>query len=130
MLIRGLPTRNIVFISLLLAVAFTLVACGGGPSKGTCKKAIKATVERQVPISWSGSTLGGKNTRVDSVKIVAIGKPQEIFGSKVWPVKIRVKGTCDANLLTTTRRNDFDQVGEFYVHKDSYGEWKVEHHGF
>jgi hypothetical protein len=52
MFIRGLLTKNIVFTSLLLAVAFTLLACGGRPSKGVSKKAIFYLAKTTIMFMW------------------------------------------------------------------------------
>lgn len=86
--------------------------------------AIKEKLKREVPVTWSGSLMGGKNAVIEKIEIQQIGNYNE--QGKYWPVRCRVKGTCDAELLFETKKNTFDKVGDFKIKQDDYGKWYAE----
>lgn len=87
----------------------------------TIISAIKEKLKREVPPTWAGSLMGGTNGVVEKVEIQQIGNFNE--QAKYWPVKCRVKGTCDADFLLETKKVSFDKVGDFKIKQDDYGKW-------
>ena len=65
--------------------------------------------------------MGGKNAIVEKIEIQQIGNFNE--QGKYYPVKCRVKGTCDAEYLFETKKAAFDKVGDFKIKQDDYGKW-------
>ena len=97
------------------------------PSEEIIKKAIAEQLKKQVPMSWAGSTMGGKNTKINQIEIKQIGTFSE--QEEYWPVRARVKGTCTVkslmpNILPAEQKT-FDQVGDFKIYQDDYGKWKA-----
>jgi hypothetical protein len=68
--------------------------------------------------------MGGRNAVVEKIEIQQIGNYNE--QGKYWPVKCRVKGTCDADFLLETKKTAFDKVGDFKIRQDDYGKWYAE----
>jgi hypothetical protein len=83
--------------------------------------AIKETIKKEVPPSWAGSLMGGYNGVVEKIDIQQIGNYNE--QGKYWPVKCRVKGTCDAEFFVETKKVSFDKIGDFKIKQDDYGKW-------
>jgi len=94
-----------------------------GPSDGIVKAAIRALLKRQVPVSWAGSLMGGSNADIQDMQIVRRGPFNQRGG--YWPVKVRVVGTCDAELMMRKERHAFDRVGDFKLIQDDYGDWQA-----
>ncbi|MFQ5753539.1 MAG: hypothetical protein ACE5HI_16235 [bacterium] len=113
---------NIALSCLSLLVVFS-ISCSNKPSENLIKTAITRSLEERVPVSWAGSLLGGNNAKIESIDILQIGKYSE--QRKYWPIKARVKGFCDANLLVRTERKEFDRTGDFKLYQDDYGNWKA-----
>jgi hypothetical protein len=86
--------------------------------------AIKEKLKREVPPTWAGSLMGGKNAVIEKIDIQQIGNYNE--QGKYWPVKCRVKGICDAELLIETKKVAFDKIGDFKLKQDDYGKWYAE----
>jgi hypothetical protein len=97
------------------------------PSEEVIKKAIAEQFKKQVPMSWAGSTMGGKNARIELIEIKQTGTFNDREG--YWPVKARVKGTCTVESLmpglTPTEKKAFDRIGDFKIYQDDYGSWKA-----
>ena len=97
------------------------------PSEEIIKKAIAEQLKRQVPMSWAGSTMGGKNTKINKIEIKQIGTFSE--QEEYWPVRARVKGTCTVESVVRgilpAEQKAFDQVGDFKIYQDDYGKWKA-----
>lgn len=91
------------------------------PTDDIIKTAIIEKLKKEVPHSWAGSLMGGTNGKVELIEIKQIGNYNE--QGKYWPVKCRVKGTCDADFLTETKKVAFDKVGDFKIKQDDYGKW-------
>lgn len=91
------------------------------PTDEIIKNAIIEKLKKEVPHSWAGSLIGGKNGKLDLIEIQQIGNFND--QGKYWPVKCRVKGTCDADFLTETRKVAFDKIGDFKLKQDDYGKW-------
>lgn len=90
--------------------------------------AIKEKLKREVPPTWAGSLMGGKNAVIEKIDIQQIGNYNG--QGKYWPVKCRVKGVCDADLLVETKKVAFDKIGDFKIKQDDYGNWYAELESF
>ena len=86
--------------------------------------AIKEELKKEVPGTWAGSLMGGKNAVIEKIEIKQIGNYNE--QGKYWPVKCRVKGKCEADFLTEKRIMAFDKIGDFKIKQDDYGKWYSE----
>ncbi len=97
------------------------------PSEEIIKKAIAEQLKKQVPMSWAGSTMGGKNTKIKQIEIKQIGTFNE--QEEYWPVMARVKGSCTVESLMPSilpaENKAFDQIGDFKIYQDDYGKWKA-----
>lgn len=91
------------------------------PTDDDIKTAIIEKLKKDVPHSWAGSLAGGTNGKVETIKIQQIGKYND--QGKYWPVKCRVKGTCEADFLTEKKNVAFDKIGDFLIKQDDYGKW-------
>lgn len=94
------------------------------PTDDVIKSAIKEKLKKDVPPSWAGSLIGSKNAVIEKIDIQQMGNYNET--GKYWPVKCRVKGVCDADFLTETRKTAFDKIGDFKLKQDDYGKWYAE----
>ena len=104
--------------------ALTLAAARLRPSDETIKAAIVGHLRQQVPASWSGSLLGGRNANVRSIEIVAVGRFNE--QGKYWPVRAHVSGSCEVILMFGAQSREFDGTAEFKVYQDDYREWRAD----
>ena len=97
------------------------------PSEEIIKKAIAEQLKRQVPMSWAGSTMGGKNAKISLIEIKRIGNFND--REEYWPVRARVKGTCTVESVVRgilpAEQKSFDQVGDFKLYQDDYAKWKA-----
>lgn len=110
-------------VVLLIGTLALLSSCSRGPSDDTIKSTITEHLKHQVPMSWSGSLLGGQNAQIELIEIKQRGKFND--QAKYWPIKARVKGVCQANLVFKTENRAFDEVGDFKLYQDDYGNWKA-----
>lgn len=94
------------------------------PSDDVIYGAIKNKLNKEVPPTWAGSLMGGRNAVIEKIDIQQMGNYNEQY--KYWPVKCRVKGTCDADFLLETKKTSFDKVGDFKIKQDDYGNWLAE----
>ena len=94
------------------------------PSNDIIMNSIKSCLKKEVPPSWSGSLMGGKNGLVDLIEVQQIGNYND--QARYWPVKCHVKGSCDADFLLKTERRSFDKIGDFKLKQDNYGNWFAE----
>ncbi len=109
--------------ALLIAALPMLSSCSKGPSDEAIKSAITEQLKHQVPLSWSGSLMGGKDAQIELIEIKQKGKFND--QARYWPIRARVKGTCEADFLFKTETKAFDQVGDFKLYQDDYGDWKA-----
>ena len=120
---------NTFFSFLLLLLMLSLIAsCSSAPSDDNIKMAITQALEKRVPVSWSGSLMGGKNAEIELIEIIDIGNQNE--KGKFWPVKARVKGTCEADLLVRKELSHFDKTGIFRIYHDEFANWKADFNQF
>lgn len=108
---------------ILLLLLLVFVSCSSAPSDDNIKMAITEALEENVPVSWSGSLLGGKNAKIELIEIIDIGKQSE--KGKYWPVKARVKGNCEARMFTGTELKQFDKTATFRIYQDEFENWKA-----
>ncbi len=94
------------------------------PSNDIISNSIKGCLKKEVPATWSGSLMGGKNASVDLLEVQQIGNYND--QGRYWPVKCHVKGSCDADFLLKTERRSFDKIGDFKLRQDDYGNWYAE----
>lgn len=94
------------------------------PNDNIIYSAIKEKLKKEVPPTWAGSLMGGRNAVIEKIDIQLFGNYNE--QGKYWPVKCRVKGTCDADFLLETKKTSFDKVGDFKIKQDDYGNWFAE----
>jgi hypothetical protein len=114
--------RRPIHALIIIALSILVVACSRAPSDDTIKSAITQLLKKEVPLSWSGSLLGSENIKIESIDILEIGKFNT--NSQYWPVRARVKGNCQANILMlTTEARTFDKVGDFQLYQDDYENW-------
>ena len=73
--------------ALLLCVIPLAISCSGKPSEDMIKVAITESFKQEVPVTWSGSLMGGRDGRVELIEIRQIGTFNE--RGKYWPVKAR-----------------------------------------
>jgi len=95
------------------------------PSQSEIKSAIKNHLKFNVPITWAGNLMGGKNAQLSSIEVIQVG----IYNTtqKYWPMKIRCVGICELNdPFNQGKRVSFNRVGEFVLYKDDYGKWKAQ----
>jgi len=114
--------RALLLVNLSL-LFFLISSCSQAPSDDVIKSAITNHLKHKVPMSWSGSLMGGKNAYIELIEIKQIGD----FNKKLnyWPVKARVKGNCQAEFLFKTETRSFDRIGNFKLYQDDYGNWKA-----
>lgn len=93
------------------------------PSDDQIKQAIRDFFARKVPPTWAGSLMGGKDAQISSIEIYQTGNYNDRM--RYWPVRARVVGTCQANLLARYETTSFDNVGDFKIYQDDYGNWKA-----
>jgi uncharacterized coiled-coil protein SlyX len=98
------------------------------PSDDEIKSALVEKFRKDVPATWAGSLMGGKNGVLSSIEILQIGNYNDQY--RYWPMKIRVKGTCDADFIMKTEKRSFDKTGDFKIKQDDYGKWTAELEGF
>lgn len=120
-----MPTqRKLWQVFLVLATACSLsFSCSTGPSDDTVRSTIAESLRRQVPSTWSGSLLACKTAQIELIEIKQRGKFNKKAG--YWPIKARVKGSCEVDLVFKKEMKEFDQVGDFRLYQDDYGEWKA-----
>lgn len=117
-------TRKPLWVATLVVLCgFLALSCSRSPSEKAIKTAITELLKQEVPMSWSGSMMGGENAQIELIEIQQIGKFNR--QGQYWPVKARVKGSCQANFIFSTETRAFDRVGDFQVRQDDYGNWKA-----
>ena len=116
--------KRVLWLVKLSIILLLLYSCSRyPPSEQAIKKAITSSLKHKVPMSWSGSLMGGNNAQIGLIEILQIGE----FNKKgqYWPVKARVKGTCQADFIYKTETRSFDRIGNFKLYKDDYVKLKA-----
>ncbi len=106
-----------------VCVILALVSsCSRPPSDDTIQSAISDYLKHGV---WCA------NAQIELIEIKQIGKfndqPRWWEEHKYWPVKARIKGTCEKWPLLSTKRitKAIDQDDDFKLYQDDYGNWKA-----
>jgi|GEM_PF-2044988 hypothetical protein len=115
-------TQAILITAMAVASLTLLAGCASRPGNSEIEEAVKASLRDNVPISWVGNLMGGKNARIGTIEIKERGTFNK--DGKYWPVKIRVVGSAELNdPFNQGKVSRFDQVAEFRFSKDDYGKW-------
>ncbi len=116
--------RQLLYTAIALFTISVLVSsCSQPPSDGTFKSAITEHLKQEVPFSWSGTLMPCEKTQIELIEIKQIGKFND--QDKYWPVKARVKGTCQSLGMYETITRALNQDGDFKIYQDDYGNWKA-----
>lgn len=100
------------------------VVCSDKPSNSQIEETLTAELKSNIPISWVGNLMGGKNAKIDKIEIKKWGSFNK--EQRYWPVMIRVTGSAELNdPFNQGKIRQFDAVSEFRFYKDDYGEWKA-----
>lgn len=95
------------------------------PFEDEIKSAVTNHLKHNVPITWAGNLMGGKNAQLSLIQVVQIGSYNQ--QQKYWPMRIRCVGKCEMNdMFNQGKWNSFDRVGEFILFQDDYGNWKAQ----
>lgn len=115
---------------LALSIALLNVSCSRAPSKSVIKSAITKCLKDGVPYSLTGlnpvfTSQVAQNTRIELIEIKQIGKFNDF--ERYWPVKARVKGTCEYREMFVggTKTVAFDGIEDFWICQDDYGNWEA-----
>ena len=115
---------------IILLLIFTIfpinVACSQDvpPTQSDIESAVTRYLQKEVPVSWVGNLMGGKNAKIISIEIDRRGLYNK--DSKYWPFKLKVKGACEVNDPFNKGKNiSFDNVGDFVLYRDDYGDWQA-----
>jgi len=124
-----------VFLS-LVSVVITACESHMRPSDKKIQELIKETAERN-----NRDIISGKpDLVVESVTIIAIGKPSKYGNTYTWPIRARVKWyrESERRRLETmwhppgsarTERSSDIGIREYTLYENDFGEWKVEPQG-
>jgi len=95
------------------------------PSDQEIENAIKDVLKKRVPGPWVGNLMGGRNANLSNVRVLEIGNYN--LTRKYWPMRIQCVGTCQlTDPFNQGKTIKFDQVGDFLLFQDDYGQWKAE----
>jgi tetratricopeptide (TPR) repeat protein len=98
------------------------------PNEAQIASAVTAALQEGIPVSWVGNLLGGSNAKLNSIKVEKIGIYND--RERYWPMQIRVIGSCLLNdPFNQGKEVSFDNIGDFILFKDDYGEWKAKMKG-
>ncbi len=113
----------IVAVYVVFVLAFETLYLVSKPSDDQVEKAVREAVKREgIPVSWVGNLLGCRGAAVSTVSVVQVGSYHDQF--RYWPMKIRVAGRCRLkDPLKFGEQRSFDNVAEFLVMVDDYGDW-------
>ncbi len=100
------------------------LASRGGPTGEEIHKAIQRSLGSEVPVSWVGNLMGGRNAVLNSTEVVRVG----IYNKekKYWPLKVRVQGSCKLNDPFNQKKTaSFNKIADFAFFRDDYGDWQA-----
>lgn len=117
-------------LCLVLGTALGLLApgCAARPAADEAAAALRAAISESVPQGWVHGFAHGKVENVQLIEIADWGAFDR--ETKSWPVQVHFVGsvsfTTDA---TSTKRSvrAADEVTEFRLRKNEFGEWIAEH---
>ena len=117
--------RKSLFLVLIAFISLSLfIGCTSKPSTSEIEEAVKSELQNNIPVSWVGNLLGGKNAKISTLEIKEWGS----FNKKgeYWPIKIRVVGSAELNdPFNQGKVKRFDKVAEFKFRKDDYRKWQA-----
>lgn len=115
---------SILFFGFLLSLILICTGCTSKPDKSQIEQAVRAELKNNIPVSWVGNMMGGRNAKITTVEIVEWGTYNK--NQKYWPVKIRVVGSAELNdPFNQGKVKRFDKTSEFRLRKDEYGKWQA-----
>jgi len=95
------------------------------PTEDEIKMAVTNHLKHNVPITWAGNLMGGKNAQLSVIQVIKVGNYNQ--QQKYWPMRIKCVGRCEMNdMFNQGKWNSFDRVGEFILFQDDYGNWKAQ----
>jgi len=115
--------------SIALAIAMFIglsvfVGCAPKPSNSEIAVAVRSELQSDIPVSWVGNLMGGKNTTLSALEIKEWGTFNR--EQKYWPIKIRVAGIAELNdPFNQGKVARFDKIAEFRFTRDDYGKWRA-----
>jgi hypothetical protein len=113
---------------LLLFIGVSLItSCSRmlGPSNSEIKEIFQTRLlGKELPSSWGKTSfLGTKILSIDEVEVKERGNYNK--GGNYYPIKVRLAGTAELNLLTEKKKEKFDKDLNFQFFKDDYGKWRA-----
>lgn len=119
--------RNLLIATLLVLVSVSVSLAGEAPKAPDGKEvmvAVTKCLQSDIPVSWTGNLMGGKNAVLKEVSVVKVGIYNE--REQYWPMKVHVVGSCQLNdPFNKGKKVNFDKIGDFQFSKDDYGEWQA-----
>ncbi len=117
--------KSIVTYGLSLTLIMLLImGCSSKPNNSQIEEAVKIELQHDIPVSWVGNLMGGRNAKLSSIEVIEWGNFNK--EQKYWPVNIRVVGSAELNdPFNAGKIKQFDKVAEFRLSKDDYGRWKA-----
>ena len=114
------------YIAVAAICATGIVACG--PSNDEVTAAVRKSLEQNVPSSLSRFMLGGRDAKIDHIRVVKTGSKQKgLFGEEYWPVMVHVKGSCTTAIGgVSLERRHFDKEVKFLLTKDDFGKYQAQ----
>ncbi len=112
-------------LSAVTSSSSTALSPAPKPTEDEIKSAVTNHLKNNVPITWAGNLMGGKNAQLSLIQVIQVGNynPQQ----KYWPMRIKCVGRCEMNdIFKQGKWNSFDRVGEFILFQDDYGQWKAQ----
>jgi len=115
---------RLVPVILTVLMLFTLVGCSEKPANSVVEAAVRqCLLEDGTPGSWIGQMGGGQKAEVELVSVEEWGSYNK--DRSYWPVKIHVVGSAISINPFNKKRISFDEVAEFRLRQDDYGEWEA-----
>jgi len=106
-------------------VLLLFIGCNLKPGKSSVESAVQSALQNNIPISWVGNLMGGKNAKITTVEIVQWGSYNK--EQKYWPIRIRVIGSAELkDPFNPGKVEKFDKIAEFLLKKDDFGKWQAQ----
>lgn len=119
-----LQRKSIFMFGFSIIFMLLIMGCSSKPSNSQIEEAVKIELQSNIPVSWVGNLMGGRNAKLSTIEVVEFGNFNK--EQKYWPVKIRVVGSAELNdPFNPGKTTQFDNVSEFRLSKDDYGKWKA-----
>jgi hypothetical protein len=116
--------QSLVLVVMAFVGLSLFIGCSSKPSNSEIEEAVKSELQSNIPVSWVGNLMGGKNAKINTIEIKEWGSFNK--EGKYWPVKVRVVGSAELNdPFNQGKVRQFDKVSEFRFRKDDYGKWQA-----